>query len=130
MLRISNGDRWLCGDGIGGWIVYERKRYAHSTTVVLETTDEDTAIEALLDECDKYNGTGRLFIKVQDFWRLPIEEMEAGKIIVAVHDNTFSVSYKSDFNRLNNFASRCIAWCCQSDLVESAKHAITKKANG
>lgn len=50
-LRISGSyNRWMCGDGKGGWIVYERRRHARNTTVVCETKSEDKAIEALLDE--------------------------------------------------------------------------------
>ena len=48
LLRISNGDRWLCGDGENGWIVYERKPYSRHTTIVLETISEDDAVESLL----------------------------------------------------------------------------------
>lgn len=49
-LRISNGNRWLVGDGNGGWIVYDRSRYARNSIIVIETTDESLAIQALLDE--------------------------------------------------------------------------------
>ena len=49
-LRISGYNRWMCGDGKGGWIVYGRKRNARNTTTVCETKSEDKAIEALLDE--------------------------------------------------------------------------------
>lgn len=49
-LRISNGDRWLVGDGNNGWIVYDRSRYARSSIVVIETQDEALAVEALLKD--------------------------------------------------------------------------------
>lgn len=47
--RISIGDRWLCGNGNGGWIVYESKPCARKTTVLCETTFEEVAVAALLD---------------------------------------------------------------------------------
>ncbi len=49
-LRISGSyNRWIVGNGKGGWIVYERKRNAKRTTVVLETSSEDQAIRELLE---------------------------------------------------------------------------------
>lgn len=48
-MRISFYYRWLVGDGYGGWIVYEAKRYAKKSTVVIETKDEAEAVSALLD---------------------------------------------------------------------------------
>ena len=47
-LRISDGYHWLVGNGDGGWIVYERKP-SKRTRVLIETSDEDAAIETLLE---------------------------------------------------------------------------------
>ncbi len=48
-LRISCGDRWLCGDGKGGFVVYENKPYARKTTIVCETITETVAVDALIE---------------------------------------------------------------------------------
>ena len=49
-LRISaNNGRWLCGDGDGTWVVYERKPYAKKTTIIISTRDEEAALKVLLD---------------------------------------------------------------------------------
>lgn len=49
--RISiNGDRWLCGNEKGGYIVYEHKYRAKDTTIIVETNNEDYAVAVLLDE--------------------------------------------------------------------------------
>ena len=48
-LRVSNINRWLVfNDDI--FIVYEHKRYAKKTTIIIETSDEDKAVEALMNE--------------------------------------------------------------------------------
>lgn len=50
MLRISYGDRWLCGNTPeDGWIVYERKPYARQTIIIIETNSEDEAVKNLLE---------------------------------------------------------------------------------
>lgn len=49
-LRITNGFRWLVCDYNGQWIVYERLPYKKKTTVVIETEDEELAVQKLL--CD------------------------------------------------------------------------------
>ena len=45
--RIEYGNRWLINE-IGDWIVYEHKRYARNSQIIITTTDEDKAIRALL----------------------------------------------------------------------------------
>jgi hypothetical protein len=53
-LRISDGYRWLVGNNDGdGWIVYEHLPYARKSTIVCETTDEDVAVDALLNNEDE-----------------------------------------------------------------------------
>lgn len=49
-LRLTNFERWLVGDGEGGWTVYERKAYAKKTIVVYKGFIETSAIAALLEE--------------------------------------------------------------------------------
>ena len=52
-LRISAGNRWLCGNGQGGWIVYERKPYAKNTATIIDTSDEHFAVKHLLEVEDE-----------------------------------------------------------------------------
>ena len=47
-LRITKDNRWLYGNYMGGWIIYEFKPYAKKTIVVIETEDETIAIDNLL----------------------------------------------------------------------------------
>ncbi len=47
--RISLGNRWLVYDHKDIWTVYERKPYAKKTTTIIETVNERTAIEELVD---------------------------------------------------------------------------------
>lgn len=47
--RICDGDRWLLGDGDGGWIVLEQKPYQRRPKIVIETNDESVAIYNLLE---------------------------------------------------------------------------------
>jgi hypothetical protein len=49
-LRLTNFERWLVGDGEGGWTVYERKAYARKSTVVYDGFIESSAVAALLEE--------------------------------------------------------------------------------
>lgn len=50
LLRITCGWRWLCGDGEGGWVVYEHPYHAKKSKVVCQTEDESAAVRALLDD--------------------------------------------------------------------------------
>ena len=48
-LYINNNERWLVFDGsYNTFIVYEHKRYAKKTTIIIETDNEDEAVEALM----------------------------------------------------------------------------------
>ena len=48
-LRISaNNGRWLCGDGDGTWVVYDRK-----LNIIISTRDEEAALKVLLDASGK-----------------------------------------------------------------------------
>ena len=49
-IRISCGYRWLVGDGVGGWIVYEHKYHARNSTIVIETQDEEKAVSELISD--------------------------------------------------------------------------------
>ena len=50
-LYVGNDDRWLVfNDFYDTFIVYGHKRYAKKTTVIIETSDEDKAVEALTEE--------------------------------------------------------------------------------
>lgn len=49
-VRLSNGNRWLVGNGEGGWIVYGRKPFARHTKILIETSTEDLAVKILLSE--------------------------------------------------------------------------------
>ena len=51
-LRITNGFRWLICDDNGQWVVYERMPYKKKTTVVIETEDEELAVQKLLCDID------------------------------------------------------------------------------
>ena len=49
-MRITVGDRWLCWNSFGGgWTVFEHKSYERNTAVIIETTDEDKAVDELLN---------------------------------------------------------------------------------
>lgn len=45
--RIVCGSRWLHGDGLGNWEVYEREHGTKKTKLILVTRDENEAVEAL-----------------------------------------------------------------------------------
>ena len=56
-IRVSNGYRWLVRDEmfvIGGeFIVYEHVPYSRSSLEIYRGTDEDKAVEMLLDDEDE-----------------------------------------------------------------------------
>jgi hypothetical protein len=47
-LQLTYGDRWLVGDGKGGWVVYSNGLYQSGTTTVIQTDDEAEAVNVLL----------------------------------------------------------------------------------
>ena len=50
-LRINNVSRWLVFDVFyNGFIVYEHKRYAKKTTIIIKTGNEDEAVAVLTEE--------------------------------------------------------------------------------
>jgi hypothetical protein len=47
-LRVSAGDRWLCGNGAGGWVVYSRSYGQKKTRCLIDTQSEQKAVAMLL----------------------------------------------------------------------------------
>lgn len=47
--RLSIEDSWLVYNDISRmWVVYNHKRYAKKSTVIIETEDEEEAVRALI----------------------------------------------------------------------------------
>ena len=50
-LVISNtyNDRWMVSSG-GRWQIYEHKRYGRRTITIIDTDDEELAVEKLIED--------------------------------------------------------------------------------
>jgi len=50
-LYVGNNDRWLVFDDFyDTFVVYGHKKYAKKTTIIIETGNEDEAVETLMNE--------------------------------------------------------------------------------
>lgn len=47
--RLSNGNKWLCFDGTN-YVIYSREYNQKKTRTLIETTDENLAVQYLLEE--------------------------------------------------------------------------------
>lgn len=50
-VRLTNGDKWLVWNMVGGdWTVYFRPKFSKSTKILITTPDIEAAIEVLMRE--------------------------------------------------------------------------------